>query len=167
MKLYYFIMIGLLLLIRCGIFSPRTDFELPESKKVEDPFNFGSLLDGSGEQFSKLDWYELFDSDFKYTNVRLGNIEYGQKELINQLNQQEEIYPDVEVKWVNDEGFPRDVDIITLSNISYTVFNPAQPDTILFSGISQFVIRRDQTKIWRILEWTDEPTNESFFSPAE
>lgn len=160
------ILIGILLVSHCGLFMPRTDFELPESKKAEDPFNFRSLLEGSGEQFSKLDWYELFDTDFKYTNVRLGNIEYGQEAFINLLNQQVEIYPDVQVTWVNNEGFPGDVNLITLSNISYTITTSSQPDVVLFSGISQFILRRDQAQ-WRILEWTDEPTSESFFSPAE
>jgi hypothetical protein len=148
----------------CGLFTPRTDFEDPVTDyPTVDYFNFGALLAGSSEKFSKLDWYELFDDNFKYVNVRLANIEYDKTALINHLYQQREIYPNVNVQWDNTSNFSRSINTINLSNVGYTV----QDSTAQFTGTSSFVIIRDANNIWRIAIWTDEPDAVPFFSPAE
>ena len=148
----------------CGLFTPRTDFEDPASEGgTVDHFRFASLLEGSGEKFSKLDWYELFDDHFKYINVRLANVEYDKTALISHLFQQHEIYPQAVVKWSNTDGFLRNIDTITLSNAGYTV----ESGDDIFSGTSSFTIIRDAVNIWHIVSWTDEPATDPFFSPAE
>jgi hypothetical protein len=154
-------------LISCGIFTPRDDFDLPESNAdIDDPFNFGDLLEGSGEQFSKLDWYDLFSDDFKYSNVRLAKIDYDKSTLINRLFLQHDIFPRVVVSWVNNGGILSTVDMITLSNVSYTIAMAETPGTALYTGNSGFEIVRGTDKIWRIKSWTDEPSGEAFFSPV-
>ncbi|MBN1308704.1 MAG: hypothetical protein JXA18_12345 [Chitinispirillaceae bacterium] len=153
--------------VSCGIFAPREDFELPVSdERIGDPFNFASLLDGSGEQFSKLDWYELFDDKFEYVNVRLANIVYDKSALISRLFLQHDIFPGVAVTWVNNEGILITIDMITLRNVSYAVAMKETPETPLYSGNSGFIIVRGNDNIWRIRSWTDEPSGEAFFSPA-
>ena len=151
--------------IGCGLFTPRTDFEPPISDQggTVDHFNFVSLLEESGEKFSKLDWYELFDDDFRYINVRLASGSYGKTDLINHLSQQHEIYPDAKVDWVNREGIIRNINTITLSNVDYTV--ECSNDT--FTGTGSFRCVRDDNNIWRIMQWNDDPDENQFFSPAE
>ena len=150
----------------CGIFTPRDDFETPEvTTSVGDPFHFADLLKGSGEQFSKLDWNDLFDEEFKYTNIRLADIVYDKQALINRLELQHEIFPGVVVNWKNEESPLINVDMITL-NVSYSIATTESPETPLFSGNSGFVIVRGSDNIWRIRSWTDEPNGEPFFSSA-
>ncbi len=151
----------------CSVFKPREDFDPPGTTGyIDDPFNFAGILEGSGEEFLKLDWYELFDDEFEYVNIRLANIVYDKSAFINRLFLQQEIYPDVKVKWVNKEGFLITVNTITIRHVLYTVADKADPDTPLFSGSCGFVIVRHDDRIWRILSWTDEPDGVSFFSPA-
>ena len=169
MKYFLFIVLAFMIICNCGIFTPRTDFELPASETEEDPFSFGSLLDETGEEFSKLDLPELLHPDIEYTNVRLGDIRYHQEDLINHLRWRKNNFSDLEVSWTDRDGFVEDGDTLILINeISYQIVKSGTPENVLFSGTCQFVIKRGLDDIWRIFEWTDEPTtSESFFSPAE
>lgn len=158
-----------MLICRCGLFTPRDDFELPASETEEDPFSFSSLLDETGEEFSKLDLPELLHPDIEYTNVRLGDIRYYQDDLINHLRWRINNFSDLKVTWNDRDGFVEEGDtLIMINEISYQIVKSDESENVLFSGTCQFVIKRGLDDIWRIFEWTDEPTTrESFFSPAE
>jgi len=152
---------------QCGIFSPRDDFELPGGdESTGDPYSFAELLEGSGERFSELDWYDLFDEGFNYVNVRLANIVYDRSALISRLYLLREMYPRIVVTWQNNDRLLREIDTITLNNVFYAVADKDAPDHSLYSGNSGFIIVRDYDKVWRILKWTDEPSGDAFFSPV-
>jgi hypothetical protein len=153
----------------CGIFTPRDDLELPASATEEDPFSFSSLLDETGEEFSKLDLSELLHPDIEYTNVRLGDIPYYQDDLISHLRWRINNFSDLKVTWTDRDGFVEEGDtLIMINEISYQIVKGEISEDVLFSGTCQFIIKRGLDDIWRIFEWIDEPTtSESFFSPAE
>ena len=164
----FFILLIVCSYFSCGIFTPRDEFEDPlVDDTEEDYFKFSKLLSGTGEEFSKLDWYELFDDGFKYTNVRSANIDHSKSDFINHLSQQQEVFPDYLVSWEKKESPLRNIDTITLNNVWYYVREPEVSDSILFSGKSAFVIVRDDGFVWRITRWTDDPNDALFFSPGE
>ena len=148
----------------CGLFTPRNDFEDPavEGTGTTDYFNFAALIASSGEKFSKLDWYELFDDQFRYVNAHLADVDYDKNEFINHLQQQQKLFSDAAVTWSNTGDFLRTQDTITLSDVSYTI----QSGSTTFSGISRFTIIRSDN-IWHIAFWVDEPETDPFFSRTE
>ena len=148
----------------CGLFTPRTDFEdpAPEETGASDYLNFAVLIESSGEKFSKLDWYELFDDQFKYVNAHLADVDYDKNEFINHLQQQQKLFPDAAVTWNNTDDILRTQDTIMLSDVGYTI----RSGNSTFTGISRFTIVRS-SNIWHIAFWVDEPATAPFFSRTE
>ena len=162
---YIIIVVMCLTLPLCGVFTPRDDFEEPlNDKTADDYFNFQHLMTGTGEEFTKLDLYELFDEHFKYTNIRLANIDYMKSEMINFLSQQHERFPEYKVSWEKKDKPLRNIDTITMNNVWYTITEPEHSDSVLYSGNCGFIIVRDLSSVWRLIRWTDEPADQSFFS---
>ena len=154
-------------MITCGIFTPRDGLEQPEIKiNIGDPFSFSTLLEGSGQQFSKLNWYELFHDDFTYTNTRLVGEPSDKTSFIDHLEGQYDQFPEATVAWDGMEFFSTsDDDTFILNDVTYKIVNA---DTSFDSGSSNFIIIRDSTSIWQILRWTDLPfTTKYFFSPSD
>jgi hypothetical protein len=66
----------------CGVFEPRRA-EYPIIKPEQEPFNFASILWGTGKTFNKLEYNDLFSDNVVYIDIN-GN-EYYKDMLVNNL----------------------------------------------------------------------------------
>ncbi|MBN1130543.1 MAG: hypothetical protein JXA71_16240 [Chitinispirillaceae bacterium] len=149
-------------LFSCGIFTPR-DSETPDVSGRVDPLNFAAIMGGTGEEFSKLRYEDLFNDAVVYEDINSGL--YAKTQLIQRLQQIRVQYPEIRVQWEPGDQSRRN-DTIILSDLKYRVFQNGNvsgtPDD---SGSSIFTVVKDWE--WYIIQWRDVPGKQekSFFSP--
>ena len=156
---------AVLLLSSCGLFDPRPS-ESPEVSGNLDPLNFAAILNGTGEQFTRLKYEDLFIDDLSYED--LNSEKYPRNQVIQRLQQIQIQNPDILVQW--EGGIPwknTNIDTIIVSSIRYSIYvngtHGSPPD---YTGTSTFVIAKQLE--WHICQWQDVPdgSQKSFFSPG-
>jgi hypothetical protein len=139
----------------CGIFSPR-ESEPPDLSGISDPLNFQAIMQGTGYQFTRQQYEDLFTADASYEDFNSGSCPRAQ--LIQKLQQlQRQLHAEgSEVLWIPGDIIHRN-DTFYLNGRQYSV--PGD------SGRSDFIVVFD--KDWQICGWRDIPAKlgKSFFSP--
>src|SRR5271157_3943066 len=73
MKLPISALVGVIIggtLLTCDMFSPRTvENPVINSSSINDPFSLYTILNYTGEEFSKTDYEDIFDSNFVFIDV--------------------------------------------------------------------------------------------------
>jgi hypothetical protein len=159
---------GTLALCSCGIFDPRSlTSEPPEIRGNPDLLNLAGIMAGTGEQFTQLQYEDLFDQVIEYEDMNSGR--YLKSQLIQRLRQIPVQYNKIQVQWVPGEIWENTTnDTLILTGVTYKIFlNGASaldtvPDN---SGSSTFVVAK--TLAWHICRWRDYPagSGKSFFAP--
>ena len=158
----------LLLLVSCGIFSPRdSQPPAPNSVAQTDPFHFQSILDGTNQTFGTPQLEELFTDDFSYVDINSGS--WGKNDLIQRLRQIALSSDSVQVFWEAGTNLPRDSTIL-LNGLKYFVYKHGDA-AAAETGNSDFKIVKNQSggNEWRISSWRDVPgtAGKSFFAPEQ
>jgi hypothetical protein len=156
----------------CGILSPRP-VEPPTTTSVDDPFNFASLLYGTGKSFTRLDYNDLFAAN---DPDGLGNIytdiesrQFTKKDIVAHLTQVQQSLSIKVSTWKPDPQTP-DMAIsdtmLVLSRLYNVVASDSANRSLEFSSKASFtVVKNAQTNAWTILEWKDNyPVTDSVFS---
>jgi hypothetical protein len=160
---------GALLLVSCGIFSPRST-EPPSQNVVhsEDPFHFQSILAGTNQSFSKPQYEDLFTGDFSY--IDNNSRSYTRDEFIRRIKQLALSNASLHVIWKSGTFWREGDTLYTLNGLTYSVF--VQGDTTGASdavGTSDFTIVKNLNgdNYWHISSWRDVPSSpgKSFFAP--
>lgn len=152
----------LVLLSSCNIFTPR-ESEQPIIPGRVDPLNFSATMAGTGEQFTKLRYEDLFSEAISYEDINSGV--YIKSQLIQRVQQIMIQYENIQVQWAAGQEWTRN-DTIILSGLTYKLWRSgnvtSSPDD---SGSSDFIVVRDLE--WHICQWRDVPAKQekSFFSP--
>lgn len=175
----------ILVFTQCGIFSPRDEFEEPDSSTLVDPFNFDGILSGTGEHFLSTDLDELFDMGMVYIDANTGtNTHFYKTEFSNNLQYLKQMYeitvnwgdtstiedgssPPVQVKYVDDSLIINQIEY----RVEYKKKNTENPTTESQVGSCNFILVGKGA--WKIHSWTDIPYRkegkvgeQSFFVPV-
>lgn len=151
-------------LLSCGIFTPR-ESEPPAPPGRTDPLSFSAIMNGTGYQFAKLDYEDLFSEDFGYADCNSGSANRSQSIQKLQLIQRQN--PVIAVQWTSGTVIPKPNDTFYLNGLQYKIFLSGNmtgtPDD---SGSSDFVVVEVNSD-WQICLWRDCPNSQgrSFFSP--
>jgi hypothetical protein len=159
---------GLCLCSACGIFSPRP-VEYPTATIVDDPFNFASILWGTGKDFTKLEYIDLFADGFSYIDVN-GN-SFTRDDMRNHLITIQRQLKIQSSTWKKDTA-NQDIflsDTLIIVNRTYTVSaeDPLHPsNAYTFADKASFRLLFSTTKnVWTIAEWKDTYAGYSIFHP--
>ena len=152
--------------VSCGIFSPRdSEIPPPDIRGGLDTLNFKAILAGTGEQFTKLQYEDLFSDALTYEDMNSGP--YTKDRLIQRLHYIQQQYQKIKVRWTAGGIWKNSSnDTIILSGLKYAVFLSGDyystPDD---SGSSNFTVVKDLE--WHISQWYDMPmgSGKSFYSP--
>ncbi len=152
----------------CGLFGVREADE-PSGPVDVDPLGFTGLLRGTSETFDRLDYNDLFPTDFLYHEGAVRT--YVSAEFATRLRAIESAYPSVAIEWTrtNTVVFSRvQGTVADLDSVVYHVYldgdRSGPADYEGYSGIG--LVYRGY---WAFLYWYDFPVNtgteSSFFSP--
>jgi hypothetical protein len=149
-----------LILVSCGIFTPSR-VEEPAEVALGDPFRLYSILDGTGEQFSKKAYEDILSPDFQF--VAWDNAAYGRQDVIEQLNKLK-MSCNCAVSWDSCKGVGeiRDESSMTLCRTFY-VKNRSQKE-VTDTGKVEFGLIRSSGNIWTVVSWK-EGLSRSMFHP--
>lgn len=159
-----FLLILILIFSSCGIFSPREDFELPDSNAGTQLFSFGSILDSVGEKFEKTGYEDIFIDSLIYQDMNSGV--FSKKDLVSHLQQVQLEYKNMSVTWKKGEVLSKKDDTLILINVNYDVNLKSGVDsTDNYKGSSNFTFAKNNQ--WQIVKWVDYPSlpGKSIFSP--
>jgi hypothetical protein len=146
----------------CGIFSPREDFELPDSNAGSQLLSFGGILDSVGEKFEKTGYEDIFADSLIYQDMNSGG--FTKKELVSHLQQVQIEYKNMVVKWMpKRENSIKINETLILYKVEYLVILNTSADSI--TGRSDFTLAKNNQ--WQIVKWVDYPSSseKSIFSP--
>jgi len=147
----------------CGMFSPRTvENPLVNSSSINDPFRLSTILEYTGEQFSKTDYEDIFDSSFVYIDVN--NIQYTRDQEIQALTVLGSCKCDsINTVWDTCGIAPGDNSYTLCRSFTVTFFSAS--GATVDSGKAQFKVVRSAENTWTILSWTEEGLQRSIFHP--
>jgi hypothetical protein len=145
------------------MFSPRTvENPLVNSSSINDPFRLSTILEYTGEQFSKTDYEDIFDSSFVYIDVN--NIQYTRNQEIQALTVLNSCKCDsINTVWDTCGIAPGDNSYTLCRSFTVTFFSASGPT--VDSGKAQFKVVRSAENTWTILSWTEEGLQRSIFHP--
>lgn len=164
----------LVVLSGCGLFSVA-DSDMPiAGSQNDDPLGFSGLLEGTGEQFDRVGYEELFAGNFTY---REGiSQSYTKSQFITRLRTIERLNPDTipAIEWTRDPGklpiFSRVSGFsVLLDSMTYRVYLTGAPSQLAdYTGYADIGLVYS-SGYWSITYWYDFPvlqaTGRSFFSP--
>jgi hypothetical protein len=150
-----------LLLCSCGMFTPR-EVEQPSVETAGDPFHLYSILEKTGEQFSKIAYEDILDSNFTF--VAWDNALYNRENEIEQLKTLKATC-NCEVNWDTcaGRGETREGDTLTLCR-TFFVRNGNSNGLVVDSGKAEISLNRSSGNIWTIVVWK-EGSLRSIFHP--
>lgn len=152
------------MLFSCGIFTPRT-VEKPGGEVFSDPFHLYSILDKTGEQFTKTSYEDIFDSTFQF--IAWDNATYNRYDEIEKLKTLKASCncDSFSTVWDTCEGVgeKREESSMTLCRTFFlTYYSDGSKD--IDSGKVQFKLNRSAGNIWTIVLW-EEQVSRSVFHP--
>jgi hypothetical protein len=154
-------------LITCGMFSPRT-VESPQvnSSSLKDPFSLNTILMYTGEQFSKTDYEDIFDTNFVFIDF------YGQQYDRNLEIQHLKVLgsckcDSITTVWDTCPGVGeiQGDNTLTLCRSFTVTFFSTSGEATVDSGKAEFKVGRSAENTWTILSWTEEGPQRSIFHP--
>jgi hypothetical protein len=147
--------------LSCGIFTPN-QVEKPAGEMFSDPFRLYSILENTGEQFSKTGYEDIFDENFKF--IAWDNASYNKETMIEQLKTLK-ASDSISTVWdtCGGVGEIREGNTLTLCRTYYlTYFRPS--GNVSDTGKINFTLNRSQGSIWTIMVW-EEGVARSIFHP--
>jgi hypothetical protein len=152
---------GIVLLIAsCGIFSPSR-VEEPGEGASGDPFQLYSILDKTGEKFSKKAYEDILAQEFQF--IAWDNAVYSREDLIEQLNKLK-VSCNCSVSWDTCEGVGeiREESSMTLCRTFFVTDQSKKEATD--TGKVEFGLIRSSVNTWMIVSWKEGVTR-SIFHP--
>jgi hypothetical protein len=148
----------------CGIFTPQP-VEKPAGETLSDPFRVYSILENTGEQFSKTSYEDIFDTNFAF--IAWDNSNYNRERTIEKLKTLNATCACEKISAVWDTcgniGEIREGTSMTLCRTFYVTYfrsSGNKSDT----GKAEFTLNRSSGNIWTIVEWKEE-ISRSIFHP--
>lgn len=169
MMIRFLTLLVFLTFLRCGIFTPREDFEEPDGNTV-DQYNFNGILSSLGERFISTNLVELFDDALIYIDFNTGpERKFNKNQLVNNFRNLLEQKYEFSVTWSDSTADHQDVgDSLLINKVRYRIIYKEKngDNTTTEYGSSDFVLKGKPA--WRISSWTDIPDRvgrQSFFAP--
>ena len=154
------------ILLTCDMFSPRNVEKPISGSSVSDPFRLYSILEYTGEAFSKTSYEDIFDSSFVFIDVN--NIKSSRDQEIEALKAITASCKcdSINTVWDTCDGVHeiQGDNTLTLCRSFKVTFFSATVSTI-DSGKAEFYLRRSSENTWTIVTWTEEGAQRSIFHP--
>jgi hypothetical protein len=156
-----------LMAVSCSVFEPRTA-EYPSNTATVDPFNFASILWGTGKQITKVDYNDIFFDTATYIDIN--DNQFDRKTLIDHLH-------DVWHRFAIDEASwsPDSLTDFTIGDTFFVdrAYHVAARDTLTipptsytFDNNASFKLVFNANKnTWNIFYWKDKYPGKSIFHP--
>ncbi|MGB7567603.1 MAG: hypothetical protein WBM07_07080 [Chitinivibrionales bacterium] len=154
-------------LLTCDMFSSRTvENPVINSSSINDPFSLYTILNYTGEEFSKTDYEDIFDSNFVFIDI--DGAQSSRDEEIERLKGIAASCKcdSINTVWDTCNGVTeiQGDNTLTLCR-SYKVSFFSVTGATIDSGKAQFHVRRSAENTWTILSWTEEGLQRSIFHP--
>jgi hypothetical protein len=165
-RIVFIICFGIItsIVFSCGIFTPRT-VEKPSGEISGDSFSLYSILDKTGEQFSKTAYEDIFDENFIFK--AWDNATYDREKVIEQLKTLKATCAceKISTNWdtCGNIGEIREGNSMTLCRTFYVTYFRSNGN-ISDTGKAKFTLNRSSGNIWTIMVWEEEVTR-SIFHP--
>lgn len=154
------------IVLTCDMFSPRIVEKPSNGSTVSDPFRLYSILEYTGEAFSKTSYEDIFDSSFVFIDVN--NVKSSRDQEIEALKAITASCKcdSINTVWdtCNGIGEIQGDNTLTLCRSFKVTFFSASGATI-DSGKAEFYLRRSSENTWTIVTWTEGGTQRSIFHP--
>jgi hypothetical protein len=147
----------------CGLFTPR-NVEPPGDDTFIDPFRLGSILNGTGAQFSKTSYEDIFDSNFQFK--AWDNVAYSRENEIERLKTiKASCNCSLSTEWDTCEnvGEIRNETSMTLCR-TFFVTHHYSSGTTIDTGEVEFSLSQLSINTWTIVLWKEGSTR-SIFHP--
>ncbi len=150
--------------LSCGIFTPQ-QVEKPAGETFSDPFRVYSILEKTGEQFSKTAYEDIFDQNFQF--IAWDNATFNREIVIEQLKTLKASCTCEKISTVWDTcwnfGEIRGENSMYLCRTFYVTFFKSSGN-VSDTGKVEFTLNRSSGNIWTITGWKEE-VNRSIFHP--
>ena len=154
------------IVLTCDMFSPRIVEKPSNGSTVSDPFRLYSILEYTGEAFSKTSFEDIFDSSFVFIDVN--NVKSSRDQEIEALKAITASCKcdSINTVWdtCNGIGEIQGDNTLTLCRSFKVTFFSTSGATI-DSGKAEFYLRRSSENTWTIVTWTEGGTQRSIFHP--
>jgi hypothetical protein len=146
----------------CGLFTPR-NVENPGDDTFIDPFRLDSILNGTGEKFSKASYEDILDDNFQF--IAWDNTTYNRDREIERLKTLKASNSTLSTVWDTCEGTGeiRGETSMTLCRTFFVTYGNSN-NIVTDTGKVEFTLTRSSGNIWTILEW-NESSIRSIFHP--
>jgi hypothetical protein len=141
--------------LSCGIFTPRP-VEKPTGQTFVDPFRLYTILDKTGEQFSKTAYEDIINEHFTF--IAWDNATYSRDNIIEQLKTLNASCNCEKINTVWDTclgtGEIRVADTLTICR-TFIVTYYRSSGNVSDTGKVQFVLNRSSGSIWTVVLWKE------------